>query len=169
MSKSNISVGTKGWADRINAAWHGSAASLIKAGQLLLQCKANVRHGEFTKMLKDELDFGEDRAQRLMVIARDERLSNPDNLRFLPSRLFTLQDLSALSDEELRTGIEEGAVNAKMRRADVKKLRTPKPKVTEAEYHEVRGSLCELPREAPLARGSTDSLGRDPQPDRMVP
>jgi hypothetical protein len=162
-------VGTKGWAERINAALRESAASIIKAGHLLIECKAAVRHGEFTKMLENDLDCDPDRAQRLMKIAGDKRLSDPANSRYLPSRLFTLHDLTALSDEQLRGGIEDGTINKDMRRADVKKLREPKPKVTDAEYRDVTESPVARSGDAVSAQGGSDFRGviasaEDPTP-----
>ena len=164
MSRSNISVGTKGWADRINGAWRKSAAAIIETGQLLVECKAAVRHGEFTKMLQNELDFNETAAIRLMQIAGDERLSNPAILQFLPRHFITLHDLRELSDEQLREGIAAGTINTEMRRADVRQLRGPKKpkgKVTDAEYDEV-----EAP--SPSAQQSRNAESTTP-PDDACP
>jgi hypothetical protein len=123
MSKSNISVGTQGWADRINAAWRKSALAYIETGQILIDCKKTVAHGDWADMLENGLDFDATAAQRLMKIARDRRITNPANLPYLPKQLSELTKLTKCkTDDEFE-----------------RRLRG-EPAVTEAEFYDVDGS-----------------------------
>jgi hypothetical protein len=127
MSKSNIAVGTQGWANRINASWRRSAAAFIETGQLLVECKKTVPHGAWENMLATELDFPKDTAQRLMAIGRDARIAKPEFMRFLPPSYMTLYDLTKLPDDELEQALTSGAINPKMLRPDVPKKRKESP------------------------------------------
>ena len=49
---------------------------IIEVGRTLVEAKKELQHGEFLAMIRNSLPFGEDTAQRLMTIARDERLTN---------------------------------------------------------------------------------------------
>ena len=126
-----VSVGTKGWADRINAAWFAGVKSAfggwIETGSILNECKSTVPHGAFTEMLETELKFKADTAQRLMAVARDHRLTNAANLRFLPPHYMTLHALTKLSDDEFAAALKDGTIRPDMERKDV-----PKPHKTSA-------------------------------------
>jgi Protein of unknown function (DUF3102) len=74
------------WAGQISAAWRSSIEAIFECGRLLIAAKDALDHGEFTKMVEHDLPFGERTAQRLMVIARDTRLTNPTHARFCRSR-----------------------------------------------------------------------------------
>jgi hypothetical protein len=142
-----VSVGTKIWADKINGAWRRSAASVIEAGQILLNCKAAVRPGDFQRMVKGELDFGASMARKFMAIAGDQRLIERSHENApMPKHWTTLYELHLLDDAAL-----EGVLsNGKTRRADVQKLRPPAyqtipftdedipPTITDAQYTEER-------------------------------
>ena len=139
MSKSNISVGNQGWIDRINAAWGKAATAYIDLGHLLIECKATVPHGDWAGLL-DKLDFDKRTAQKLMEIARDPRLSNASHATLLPKHWTTLYELSKLPDAEFEKALNEGAITKNTQRSEVKRLRSPKAKFTDAEYHEVKES-----------------------------
>jgi hypothetical protein len=151
MSRSNLSVGNQAWIDRINAAWHKAATAYIDIGNLLIDAKKTVPHGDWADLL-GKLDFDKRTAQKLMEIARDERLSNPSHVTLLPKHWTTLYELSKLPDAEFERALNEGAITKNTQRAEVKKLRGPKPKVTEAEYRDV----TESPDVGPGRAASTD-------------
>lgn len=110
------------WALRINAAWRRSLESVIETGRLLIDAKARLKHGQWEIMV-GSLDFSPDTAQRLMAIARDERLTNPAHARFLPRSYTTLAELTKLSDGEFGRGIAENIIRPDMERKDVEIIR----------------------------------------------
>lgn len=145
MSKSNISVGTQGWADRINAAWRKSALAYIETGLILIECKKTVAHGDWTDMLENGLDFDPNTAQRLMKIARDRRITNPANLPLLPKRWTELYQLTKCkTNDEFEHMLKHGYA-----------IRAPKPTVTVAEYHDVTQSPGPQPGVAVSASGGS--------------
>jgi|SRR5882672_9111969 len=82
-------VSPKDWAKQINLAWRKTAESIIETGRLLIECKAAMP-GHFMKMVRDQLDFGLDTAERLMSIARHPALADSAVLRTLPRSYVTL-------------------------------------------------------------------------------
>lgn len=112
------------WALRINSAWRRSLESVIETGRLLIDAKANlVERGQWQRMVGDLLDFSPDTAQRLMAIARDQRLTDAAHVRFLPRSYSTLHELTKLSDEEFQRGLAEKIICPDMERKDVEILR----------------------------------------------
>jgi hypothetical protein len=57
--------------------------------------KANTVHGDFQRMLENDLDFKPRVAQRLMAVAKDERLTNPTHASLLPQAWTTLYELTS--------------------------------------------------------------------------
>lgn len=111
------------WALRINAAWRRSLESIIETGRLLMDAKAQLKHGHWQNLIDSQLDFSADTAQRLMAIARDQRLTNPAHGRFLPRSYRTLHELTKLSDEEFDRGVQEQIIRPDMERKEVEILR----------------------------------------------
>jgi DUF3102 family protein len=111
------------WALRINASWRRSFESTIEAGQLLIDAKGQLPHGQFEKMIEAELDFSASTAQRLMIVARDHRLTNPAHGQLLPRSARTLYELSKLTDEQFSYGVEHKIITPDMERKDVELIR----------------------------------------------
>jgi hypothetical protein len=152
MSKSNISVGNQGWIDRINTAWRKAATAYIDIGNMLIESKAATLHGEWIDLL-GKLDFDKRTAQKLMEIARDERLAKASELTLLPQHWTTLYALTRLGDDEFERALSVGGVT---------KQSTPrKPTVTEAEYHDVTQSPDPHPGVAVSDREPADDVGAD--------
>lgn len=110
------------WVARITAAWNKTFEGVIEAGQLLVEAKGALPHGAFTAMVEAELPFRASTAQRLMMVARDERLANPAHAQFLPSSWTTLYELTKLSYEAFESGIERGIIRPDMERRDLAPL-----------------------------------------------
>jgi hypothetical protein len=136
MSKSNLSVGNQGWVDRINAAWRKAATAYIDIGNMLIESKDAVKHGEWLDLL-GKLDFDKRTAQKLMEIARDERLAKASTLTLLPQHWTTLYELTRLGDDEFERALSVGGIT--------KQTKPRKPAVTDAEYHDVTQSPGGLP------------------------
>jgi hypothetical protein len=64
------------WVQEITATWRKSLESILDTGRLLIEAKEKLDPGEFLEMIVRDLPFGERTAQRLMAIARDERLTD---------------------------------------------------------------------------------------------
>ena len=97
---------------QIKSAWNASVKNLLEAGKRLVEAKANLQHGEFQEMIELDLPFGPRHAQRLMAIARDERLSKTTQVSHFveqfPTDVGTLYELTRLNDEDFETGVKEG-------------------------------------------------------------
>src|SRR3974390_2443080 len=72
---------------------------------LLEAAKAELKHGEWKIMVKDELPFSRETAHRLIVVAQDQKLRNVAHAQHLPAHWFTLYELTKLTDEQFDAAI----------------------------------------------------------------
>src|SRR6266436_6617548 len=101
LSQSTLTAGRRhDHAGFIAAAWQKSIEAIIETGRRLIDARKELAHGEFLAMIKNDLPFGEDTAERLIKIARDPRLSNSAHGRILPPSWRTLFELTKLNDEQ---------------------------------------------------------------------
>jgi hypothetical protein len=147
-----LSLGTKVWANRIAAAWQSSIDGILETGRLLMEAKKLIPHGDFERMIENELPFKKRTAQRLMAISKDKRIASHATL--LPASWYTLWELTRLEDAQFEQGIKAGEINPGMERADVARLAPPKapkakPTVTDVEYED----LTEPPQATPASAG----------------
>jgi hypothetical protein len=110
---------TEKWSIQINAAWLKCIEAIFRTGQLLIDARDDLDHGQFGKMIERDLPFGPDTAQRLMAIARDERLRNAAHARHLPPSWTVLHALTQLSDERLNAWFADGTINPELKRKTV--------------------------------------------------
>jgi len=114
------------WSTRFNANWRHTAESFINAGRILLAAKEGenaLPHGEFLKMVEEDLACSPRTAQRLMEIARHPVLSNTDHGSHLPPSWRTMSELASLPAEIVEAKIKDGTINPKMQRKDAFGLR----------------------------------------------
>jgi hypothetical protein len=111
----------------ISAAWQKGVESIVETGERLHQAKADpdMPRGSFEAMIQSKLPFGPRTAQRLMAIASNAVLSNPTHVSHLPPSWGTLAELAKLPTTLLLTKIEDGTINPKMERKDVRALKEP--------------------------------------------
>lgn len=166
------------WALLINGAYRRTYESTIETGRLLIAAKEKLaQHGTWLPMLQEKLDFSPDNAQRLMAIARDERLTNTEHVRFLPRSPSTLYLLSRLSDDQFARGLAEKIIRPDMERKDVEILRPnlarllPPPisgeeraEPSQPEHHS-EGAQCDLASDDHPKVGDTPELANAPLPE----
>jgi N6-adenosine-specific RNA methylase IME4 len=109
----------KRWAERIAAAWRKSIEAVLEAGQLLIEAKDALPHGEFLDMIESDLPFRAGTAQRLMKIAADRRITNAAHAPHLPPSWMTLYELTKLTDERFYAKLAAGEIWPEMQRKDV--------------------------------------------------
>jgi hypothetical protein len=118
------------WKDRITAAWQKGVASIVETGKLLVEAKAQVDHGEWTRLIENELPFDRTTALRLMTIAQHPIVSNDAHGQHLPTSWRTLYELTKMDQKLLSEKLESGEINAKTERKSVVAMR-PRPKPTQ--------------------------------------
>jgi hypothetical protein len=106
------------WAQKIRVAWQKSLDAIFAVGDLLLAANKLLPHGQFEKMVRNELPFGERTAERLMAVAADKRLRNPTHVSHLPRSWGTLYELSRLDDEQFADLLADGTINPEMTRGE---------------------------------------------------
>jgi hypothetical protein len=107
------------WAEEINAAYRQTIESYLKLGHILIAAKADLdRHGEWERMIAAHLPFDTSTAQRLMKIARDERIAKAARAQLLPNAWGTMYELTKLPSPAFESAVTAGDINPHMTRAE---------------------------------------------------
>jgi hypothetical protein len=127
------------WASIIKRDLGDAIDSIICAGTHLTQAKHQLGKGHYGDMLK-AIGLHERTARRLIAIAENKVLTNPEYHARLPVSMRTLAELAEIPAPDLVGYIKDGTVNIDMERSEVGPLRkrttrtTPTtPKTTPAE------------------------------------
>lgn len=107
------------WAKRISEKWQSTVAAIMGVGELLIEAKAKLKHGEFQAMLGSDLPFKPRHAQMLMKIASDTRLRERNIVSLLPPSWATLHAITQLDDEQFEAKVTDGTIRPTMRRKDL--------------------------------------------------
>jgi hypothetical protein len=97
------------WRSQIIDAWRQSIEGIFRTGDLLIDAKAELVHGEFIKMVRLQLPFRERTAQRLMKISADQRLRKASGQTHLPPEIPILYGLTRLCDAAFDQAIAAGS------------------------------------------------------------
>jgi len=108
---------------KITLAWQKSVEGILEAGNLLVDAKATLPHGEFERMVRKSCPFKIRTAQTLMQIAQNKVLANPQHAALLPASWTTLAELAKLEPRELSHALGNNWVKPEMTRDDVGDLR----------------------------------------------
>ena len=82
------------FATEIATQWQRSREAIFAVGRLLIAAKKQLKHGEFTAMVENDLPFSSRTAQRLMAIARDKRMAKATHASHLPVCWSTLAEIA---------------------------------------------------------------------------
>jgi len=86
----------------------------------LIAAKAKLeKHGEWGPMIEEDLRFSWPTVNKLMIIAKDVRLSNPAPGQDLPTSWTILYELTKLDDKTFEQKLRDGTIHANMRRSDI--------------------------------------------------
>ena len=92
-----------------------SVNSIIECGRLLIAAKDELKHGEFLKMIENNLPFKRSTAQALMKIAKDGRITK-NQRGCLPAHWSTLIKLIQLPDAAFEARIADGTIHPGLER-----------------------------------------------------
>lgn len=116
-------------ADKFELTMRKSLAAAIRLGDLLVEAKEQLAHGEFGRLFSDHaapvdgaMPFSASWARRLMAIAESPVLSKRDHGPVLPADLNAVYQLSRLDDDQLDAAIKAGDIHPRMGRDEVRAL-----------------------------------------------
>jgi hypothetical protein len=111
------------WAARISEQVGKSAQSLVLLGQLFIDAKSALQHGQWEDLFQtDNLRFRMRTAQKLMQVAKNATVSNAKNSALLPPSLDALATLARLDAKVVQEGIDSGAIRPDLTIAAAKKF-----------------------------------------------
>ncbi len=116
----------QGWADRLTNAYKKSVQAIVAAGQLLIEAKAAVPHGDWARLFKGQpqavarpMPVSQHTAEQLMRIARHPTLSNSSHGSNLPTSWRTLAELARIKPELIEVALARGRIHPEITRAEV--------------------------------------------------
>lgn len=118
-------MSTAKWVGLIRDAWQDSVGSVLKIGQLLIDAKAELEHGQFETMIETDLPFGPRSARMLMAIAEDKKLANRKHASVLPPSWTTLYELTKVPEDVFEAKLKEGVIRPDMQRDEAMRLHRP--------------------------------------------
>ena len=104
------------YAQRITNCQRKGVESIIECGRLLIAAKDELKHGEFLKMIENNLPFKRSTAQAIMKIASDGRITKYQHAGCLPAHWSTLAKLTQLPDAALEARIADGTIHPGLER-----------------------------------------------------
>ena len=138
----------KQWAKQIGESWQKSVESIIETGDLLIQAKEDLVHGEWQAMIETDLPFEASTARKLKIIAENPIIGKRAHVHVLPASWGTLYELTKLDNElgegTLQKKIDNGDINSKTERKDVVKLLRTKSKKMPPDLDTVVTRECAL-------------------------
>jgi hypothetical protein len=119
-----VATGRKEHAARINEAWQKGVGAVIETGLRIIDARDGLEHGEFEKMVRNDLHVSPGTARKLLAIASNKVIANRSHVNDLPASWGTLYELTSAENKglDLEAGIASGAIHPKMERKDVKAL-----------------------------------------------
>lgn len=116
------------WVARINDQIARSASALIELGQMFVEAKSKLLHGEWNGMFESgRLKFSLRTAQKLMQVAANKALAKAKNSALLPPSLDALTTLARLDPNVVQSGIDDGVIRSDMTIADVRRYVLDQP------------------------------------------
>ena len=104
------------YAQRITNCQRKSIQSIVECGRLLIAAKDELKHGEFLKMIENNLPFKRSSTQALMKIAADVRITKYQRAGCLPAHWSTLAKLTQLPDAAFEARIADGTLHPGLER-----------------------------------------------------
>ncbi|MBF0182480.1 MAG: DUF3102 domain-containing protein [Magnetococcales bacterium] len=144
------------YVSRIESGWQKSIDAIFEVGRLLIEAKEHLGHGKFVEMIGNDLPFRDSTAQKLMKVAKDQRLlalaqtakalPAPEESAtehqgtihvtpkpVLPASWRTLYELTQLTDDQFRRAMEEGLIHSNLEQKAairLKRIPTGRPDLT---------------------------------------
>ena len=104
------------YAQRITNFQRKGVESIVECGRLLIAAKNELKHGEFLKMIENNLPFKRSTAQAFMKIANDKRITKNQHAGCLPAHWSTLIKLTQLPDAAFEARIADGTIHPGLKR-----------------------------------------------------
>lgn len=110
------------WANRIRPHLAGAVENIVAAGRELVAAKADLEHGQFETMVRDELGIDPRTARRFMSVAEHPVIANRTHVSDFPPSWGTLYELSRLEPSQLEAAIAAGDVTPSLERKAAQQL-----------------------------------------------
>ncbi len=110
------------YSNLISRLWKESHERFVRIGEILEEVRSRFPHGDYIRMVEQELPFGRGVAFQLMAAARAIK-DGTVPAELAPPSYSTVYLLSTMSEDARRKAIAEGAIKPEMRREDAIRLK----------------------------------------------
>jgi hypothetical protein len=132
---------TKEYVARISVQLEKTIRSFVEIGKLLTEAHETLGRKAWLEMVMDELPFTRRTAEKLMKIAADQRLTEPNRIGKLPPHWTSLHELTLLDDDQLEYGFSENIISPDAERKHITALKEWRPSA-----HQRRQRIAARPR-----------------------
>jgi hypothetical protein len=122
MAKQPVRNNTLDYAEKIQGAWQQASRSILEVAELLCDAEDNLLEYEWEDLV-EELPFSGTTTEKLIAIGRSSQLVDTDNQKYLPPHWTSLYELSLLSEEAFKNGVDEGLIYSGAIREDITEYR----------------------------------------------
>jgi len=107
----------------ITECWDRVVSGIVAVGFLLCESRMNLTPYEWKRLVMRDCPFDLTVACRLMRIAQDQRVTDPEIAKALPPSWHKLYELLTLPEEVFRKGLESGAIHPEITVQEINRLR----------------------------------------------
>ena len=109
---------------RITQSWTSALESFLEVGRTLLEAEKELEKKEWLDMVNNDLPFTRRTAEKLVKIASDSRITDPNNAKHLPPHWTSLHEITLLTDRQFSDGVNAGVIQPDAERKDISALVT---------------------------------------------
>ncbi len=111
----------------LRTSWRRSIQNITETGRVLKEARDRLPTDQFEALVREEMETDTSMASRLIAIIDGLPRVLANYQKQIPSRIFTLYDLSKLGDDVVEEKVKAGKITPDTTRAQVQKM-LPKPK-----------------------------------------
>ena len=110
------------YTERIQISWHKTVDSILETGRLCAEANSSLSPSQ-KKQLFARLPFGESTFSKLAKIGVQSRLQEDPVRQLLPPNFTIMYEAALLSDEQLKSAVDEGVLSPESSRVDLERWR----------------------------------------------
>src|SRR6266498_3503479 len=143
----------------LRTSWRRSIQNITETGRVLKEARDRLPTDQFEALVREEMETDTSMASRLIAIIDGLPRVLANYQKQIPSRIFTLYDLSKLGDDVVEEKVKAGKITPDTTRAQVQKM-LPKPKPKPRN----KAKRAKRVREPSKDAGITEFQNQDPKP-----
>lgn len=138
------------YTERIAGAWAEARAKVFEVGEILIEAKANLAHGEYEAMIERDLPFSPSTARKLAAVARCDFLKRAP-VHDLPADYSSLYEITKLGEDGFEAARSAGEIRGDTPRSQIERI---------VKRHKAGQAAAVYPPADPVVGCGVDDLAR---------